>query len=221
MFPLAIQKKPSTRPQICGLLALVNPGNWNADSRLSLGMYAAAVSQALSRQLLGGQLLRATGQAEKGLGAVDVDERVARVEGLCRQLCTTLSIEANEARATCWAARVQARSATETRDLLLGGGVDVMTLGGSGLSIQMLAQVEPTLMSIGEHFDGCGSPFGAMGEDIPLGAQIVAAALEWEWLTQSRGYAARLSPPEAKARLAEISGTRLRPDVAEALLSVT
>ncbi len=71
-----------------------------------------------------------------------------------------------------------------------------------------------------EHYDGRGYSSGVAGEDIPLGARILAVADAYVAMTSHRPY--RFAMPAAKA-LAEIrdhSGTQFDPRVVDALVGI-
>ena len=71
-----------------------------------------------------------------------------------------------------------------------------------------------------ERFDGSGYPAGLAGQDIPLGARIVFAAVAYEAMTTERPYRGRLSRDEAVADLRRSAGTQLDPQVVDALIGV-
>src|SRR5688572_15124718 len=71
-----------------------------------------------------------------------------------------------------------------------------------------------------ERFDGTGYPDGLRGEEVPMGGRIIAAAEVYDALTTSRPYQAKMTPEEAVARLADLSGTVLDPRVYEALARI-
>ena len=62
-----------------------------------------------------------------------------------------------------------------------------------------------------ERWDGLGYPAGLRGEDIPLGARILAIADCYSTLQADRPYRPARSQSEAIAVLREFAGTRLRP----------
>jgi putative nucleotidyltransferase with HDIG domain len=71
-----------------------------------------------------------------------------------------------------------------------------------------------------EHYDGSGYPRGLKGNEIPLGARIVATANALEECT-SFGYAGRgLSLADAKQEIARRSGTEFDPAVVNVLLTM-
>jgi HD-GYP domain-containing protein (c-di-GMP phosphodiesterase class II) len=59
-----------------------------------------------------------------------------------------------------------------------------------------------------EHFDGSGYPDGLKGEQIPLGARIIAVAEAYHEMISDRPYAAGRSPADAIAELESLSGTQ-------------
>ncbi len=71
-----------------------------------------------------------------------------------------------------------------------------------------------------EQWDGSGYPDGLEGEDIPLGARIVAAADTYSAMTTDRPYRKALNKQEALEEIKRVKGTQLDPQVAEALIKV-
>ncbi|MFA9218505.1 MAG: HD domain-containing phosphohydrolase [Sphingomonadaceae bacterium] len=71
-----------------------------------------------------------------------------------------------------------------------------------------------------ERFDGKGFPFGKSGPAIPLGARILALAVDYFSLQQGAVVQRQLHPEEAHALILESSGKRYDPDVVQAFLSV-
>ena len=68
-----------------------------------------------------------------------------------------------------------------------------------------------------EMFDGTGYPDGLKGEEIPLGARIVAVADGFDTMVSERAYKSGRSFEEAIAELRRCSGTQFDPQVVEAL----
>ncbi len=71
-----------------------------------------------------------------------------------------------------------------------------------------------------ERWDGSGYPEGLRGEEIPLGARIVAVLEAWDAMTTDRPYRRALSHDEAAKRLRSAAGTQFDPRVVEAFLKV-
>ncbi len=62
-----------------------------------------------------------------------------------------------------------------------------------------------------EWWDGTGYPAGLCGEEIPLGARIIAVADAYDAMTSDRAYRRRLSQSVAVERLLEGAGTQFDP----------
>jgi len=67
-----------------------------------------------------------------------------------------------------------------------------------------------------EHFDGRGYPDGLAGEDIPLGARIIAVCDAFEAMTSDRPYQASISAEEALLELRRCAGSQFDPKVVAA-----
>jgi diguanylate cyclase (GGDEF)-like protein len=85
------------------------------------------------------------------------------------------------------------------------------------LSAPAWAPVAPLVRSARERYDGTGYPDGLSGDDIPLGARIVAACAALVAMTSDRPYAERLDSTRALDELSHAAGTRLDPLVVAAL----
>jgi two-component system, cell cycle response regulator len=71
-----------------------------------------------------------------------------------------------------------------------------------------------------ERWDGLGYPDGLAGEDIPLGARVVAACDAYHAMTTDRPHRPRKSSPEALAELYRCTGTQFDPKVVDAFARV-
>lgn len=69
-----------------------------------------------------------------------------------------------------------------------------------------------------EAFDGSGYPHGLAGEDIPLGARIIAVADSLSAMLSDRPYRPRMTYSEALAEVVRCRGTQFDPVVVRALL---
>jgi hypothetical protein len=87
-----------------------------------------------------------------------------------------------------------------------------------GAMVAVLGDAQLTAMVHGHHerLDGSGYPAGLRGDDIPLGARIIAVADTFDALTSFRPYRAAKPHREAIAILRQEAGTRLDPDVVRA-----
>lgn len=70
-----------------------------------------------------------------------------------------------------------------------------------------------------ERYDGKGYPEGLKGEDIPIGARLVAVADAFDTMTTDHSYRAALRADEAINELVKCSGTQFCPVALEAFLS--
>lgn len=91
-----------------------------------------------------------------------------------------------------------------------------------GATILIGCDVDPfyveTVLHHHEAWDGGGYPAGLQGEDIPLGARILAVADVYDALTTERPYKAPLSRATARERLLLGSATKFDPTVVQAFL---
>ncbi len=71
-----------------------------------------------------------------------------------------------------------------------------------------------------ERFGGGGYPAGIAGEQIPIGARIIAAADTYDVMTSRDSYRRPVSSEAALAELHRVAGTQLDPRVVEAFTSV-
>lgn len=87
-------------------------------------------------------------------------------------------------------------------------------------SIQALQPALPLIRHHHERWDGTGYPDGLAGEQIPLGARIIAVAEVYDILTHGAPWKEPLSVEEAKAEIQRCAGTQFDPCVVEAFLQV-
>jgi hypothetical protein len=78
----------------------------------------------------------------------------------------------------------------------------------------------PLILHHHDRWDGDGSADGLAGEQIPLGARIIAVAETYEALIAHRPYRDALSPEQARAELRRSAGTQLDPTIVEILLDL-
>jgi putative nucleotidyltransferase with HDIG domain len=88
---------------------------------------------------------------------------------------------------------------------------------------RMVARLgDPELTAIVRHhherFDGKGYPDGLAGEEIPLGARVVAVADTFDALTSVRPYRPASRPNDALDLLSVVAGEQLDPEVVEAFV---
>lgn len=71
-----------------------------------------------------------------------------------------------------------------------------------------------------ERWDGCGYPGGLQGEDIPLGARIIAIADAYDAMTSARSYRQRISSEQAIAEIKRCAGTQFDPALVKIFLTI-
>jgi len=86
--------------------------------------------------------------------------------------------------------------------------------------VSMLAPVAPMVLYHQEWFNGKGYPEGLSGEEIPLGARIVALLDAWCAMTSPKAWRPAMTRDEAIKELVKGAGTQFDPRVVEAFLSV-
>ncbi|MBC7339097.1 MAG: HD-GYP domain-containing protein [Firmicutes bacterium] len=86
--------------------------------------------------------------------------------------------------------------------------------------ISLLGEGTKWVMHHHERFDGLGFPGGLHGEEIPLGARIIAVADAYDALTSDRPYKKALSRDEALAEMRRCAGGQFDPALVEVLAKV-
>ncbi|MDD5369365.1 MAG: HD domain-containing protein [Anaerolineaceae bacterium] len=86
--------------------------------------------------------------------------------------------------------------------------------------VKKLANVSPIIRAHHEQFNGSGYPMGLQGEEIPLGARVVAVVDTYSAMTDDRVYRKPFTHAEAVSELHACSGTQFDPQVVEAFLRV-
>ena len=71
-----------------------------------------------------------------------------------------------------------------------------------------------------ERFDGNGYPDGIGGDNIPLGARIIAVADTFDAMNSARPYRGSLPEEEIVAEIARVAGSQLDPGIVEIFLDL-
>lgn len=87
-------------------------------------------------------------------------------------------------------------------------------------SIHFLQSVAPIVLFHHERFDGLGYSSGLKGDDIPLGARIIAVTDVYQALTSDRPYRKAYPKNEAIKIIKESSGAQLDPGIVKAFLKI-
>ena len=87
-------------------------------------------------------------------------------------------------------------------------------------SLKSIAHIAPLINAHQERYDGSGYPRGLKGDEIPLGARILAVVDAYEAMTNDRVYRKARSTEEAAQELEHHGGTHFDPKVVEAFLHV-
>jgi diguanylate cyclase (GGDEF)-like protein/PAS domain S-box-containing protein len=93
-------------------------------------------------------------------------------------------------------------------------GVDIIR------PIQSLHCIIPFVLYHHERWDGTGYPLGLKGEEIPVGARIVAIADVYQALTSNRPYRKAYSKTEAMGIIKKGFGTQFSPEIAHIFLGI-
>jgi putative nucleotidyltransferase with HDIG domain len=86
--------------------------------------------------------------------------------------------------------------------------------------IHFFEELTPIIYHHHEHYDGLGYPEGKAGEEIPLGARILAVADAYDAMTSDRPYRKAMSLDEAVQELRLHAGRQFDPDVVAVFVSM-
>jgi putative nucleotidyltransferase with HDIG domain len=86
--------------------------------------------------------------------------------------------------------------------------------------IEFLKDAVPIILHHHEWYNGRGYPSGLAGEQVPLGARILAVADAFEAMTSNRVYSQEISQNEAVKRLLAGSGAQFDPVMVQAMINV-
>ncbi len=86
--------------------------------------------------------------------------------------------------------------------------------------LRFARDVAPIVRGHHEHWDGSGYPHGLRGEEIPLGARIIAIVDAYDAMTTDRPYRRALTPERAVQRLHARSGIQWDPELTTLFISL-
>jgi diguanylate cyclase (GGDEF)-like protein len=88
------------------------------------------------------------------------------------------------------------------------------------LAAPALGHTAPLIRSSHERIDGAGYPDGLAGEQIPIGARIIAVCDAFDAMTSDRPYRAATTAEAALTELARCAGTQFDPEVVQAFAAI-
>lgn len=84
--------------------------------------------------------------------------------------------------------------------------------------VKLLKEVIPLVLHHHERYDGSGYPDGLSGDEIPLGARIIAVADAIDAMSWDRPYAEAKSTAAVKEELVRVSGLQLDPEIVDVVV---
>lgn len=88
------------------------------------------------------------------------------------------------------------------------------------MAARSMGEVVPIIQAHQERYDGCGYPVGYGGEEIPLGARILAVVDTFDAMTDDRPYRKAVDADEALDEIIRVRGSQLDPLVVDVFLEI-
>jgi diguanylate cyclase (GGDEF)-like protein len=188
----------------------------NADRR----MYSNKASRSSASRQLTDVLLRVLSEQDKRF-----DAHAGQVAELAGRVAEVLGQPEHEVRRVMLAAQLHDIGQTAVPRTVLNkpGPLDAHdwefmhghTLVGERivLAAPALAHTAPLIRSSHERIDGAGYPDGLAGEQIPIGARIIAVCDAFDAMTSDRPYRAATTTEAALTELARCAGSQFDPEV--------
>jgi putative nucleotidyltransferase with HDIG domain len=234
IFPLSIEAKLEGVVIVCSR----SEAPLTQEKVQSVAGMASHIAVAIQRSNLYDQLYQSYAQTTRAMAqAIDAKDPYSRghSEGVARiavEIAKELGMTADEIRGIEIAAFLHDVGKIGISDELLRKPIALsheerqILESHPSLSAQILSPIEfpwPVLEAVAHHheqFIGEGYPDRIKGEEIPLGARILAVADAFEAMTSDRPYRSALSKSDAVKRVRRQSGAQFDPKVVEALLRV-
>ena len=83
-----------------------------------------------------------------------------------------------------------------------------------------LVNVAPIIIAHHEKFDGSGYPYGLIGDQIPMGARVLAVVDTYVAITDERVYRKARTHEEAMSELVENSGSQFDPAIVDTFVKL-
>jgi putative nucleotidyltransferase with HDIG domain len=237
LIPLVVEKKP------IGILFLGQPENPEAnpltpDASYVVDLVADQLANAIHRNQLNERLSNLSIETVLALSR-SLDARDShsgshskRMASLSEQLAIRYGFSSRETRELCWAALLHdiGKIGVEDQILYKPGPLtdheweiirthpDVgaqMIRGLSGME-----RISNLILCHHERMDGSGYPRGLSGEEIPLGARIIAVVDSYSAMTEGRNYKKAKSHDEAITELKWLSGKQYDADVVRMFITL-
>lgn len=151
---------------------------------------------------------------------------------LSEQLAFKFNLSVRETRELCWAALLHDIGKIGIEDTILKKAGPLTEkewkimkthpeIGAQIIrGVSGLENIASLINSHHERMDGKGYPQGLKGDEIPLGARIIALVDTYSTMTEGRPYQEKCSHAEALKEIQDNSGTAFDPDVVKAFISL-
>jgi putative nucleotidyltransferase with HDIG domain len=224
-------------------LSLVFPDR--APSRFSVALRSGTSRQlyeryeTVKRDGLGGTPAEAARTVVELIGALNAHDHATRghcerVRAYTALIAEELNLPADEVDKLRWAGLLHDLGKLEVPKEILNkkGKLDAdewaliktHPAAGARIAAPLAGWLGDSFRAIAEHherWDGAGYPRGLAGEDIALGARIVAVADAFDVMTAARSYKTPHAPSWARSELVRCAGSQFEPVVVRAFLHVS
>jgi putative nucleotidyltransferase with HDIG domain len=155
-----------------------------------------------------------------------------RMAGLSEQMAMKYHLSVRETRELCWAALLHdiGKIGVEDQILYKAGPLterewEVMKahpeIGAQMIrGLSGMENIASLILSHHERLDGSGYPRGLRGEEIPLGARIIAVVDSYSAMTEGRPYRRAKTHNEAIGELLDLAGTQYDSEVVRTFISL-
>jgi putative nucleotidyltransferase with HDIG domain len=237
LIPLIVEK------EAVGVLFLCHPidpsaNPLTADITYELDLVADQLGNAIHRNQLNERLSNLSIETVLALSRT-LDARDShsgshgkRMAGLSEQMALKFRLSVRETRELCWAALLHdiGKIGVEDQILYKAGPLterewEIMKthpeIGAQMIrGLSGMENIAALILSHHERLDGSGYPRGLHGEQIPLGARIIAVVDSYAAMTEGRPYRRAKTHKEAIAELQDLAGTQYDAEVVHTFVSL-